>query len=336
MLTLGQYIMQRLLQYMESLGHSPHQICEQVNSDYLGIVNQSLSFNKDQLEEVWKTCIDMTGVHELGFHLGQYLSIESMGTFGMLLQNVPDIREALDVASNFTSLVSSFFQIKLSVDEDDFTVSLIPELAFQKQYPIRVKQGCLITFSLMIKMYAVLTMKKPKLNYIAMPPTVVDRNLMQFCFAGKMEFHPHNYILKCDSHILDLPIVNANDQLKPYIYEAANREMNSNSQQWTKQVNLILNQSQDEIPSLESVSKSLGMSARTLQRRLKKEETSFHDILVSFKLNLAKSLLNGQQPPKYIASRLGYDKVSSFYKSFKKWTGKTIQEYLKSERDKPI
>jgi len=78
----------------------------------------------------------------------------------------------------------------------------------------------------------------------------------------------------------------------------------------------------------EYVSQRLNISSRSLQRRLREENSSFHKELTSMRLELAKQYLTDQNMPlSETAFLLGYKDTSSFFRAFKAWTGETPETY---------
>ncbi len=75
------------------------------------------------------------------------------------------------------------------------------------------------------------------------------------------------------------------------------------------------------------VARNLGMSQRTLARRLAAEGASFAEVLDQLRFDLAKSYL---QEPHFtistIAWLLGYQEVSAFTHAFKRWSGKAPRQ----------
>jgi AraC-like DNA-binding protein len=70
------------------------------------------------------------------------------------------------------------------------------------------------------------------------------------------------------------------------------------------------------------VARQLGMSHRTLARRLAAEGLTFSEIQTELKADLAKHYLReGDLPISQIAWLLGYREVSAFTHAFKRWTG---------------
>jgi AraC-like DNA-binding protein len=75
---------------------------------------------------------------------------------------------------------------------------------------------------------------------------------------------------------------------------------------------------------LACMASDLGMSARTLSRRLAEEGLAFSAILEELRSNLASQYLhNSDLLISEIAWRLGYAEVSSFVHAFQRWTGKS-------------
>jgi AraC-like DNA-binding protein len=76
------------------------------------------------------------------------------------------------------------------------------------------------------------------------------------------------------------------------------------------------------------VARRLGMSNRTLARRLASEGLTFSEIQAELKVDLAKRYLNdGDLPISQIAWLLGYREVSAFTHAFKRWTGTTPRQF---------
>ena len=81
-------------------------------------------------------------------------------------------------------------------------------------------------------------------------------------------------------------------------------------------------------PSLDPLAKTLGLSPRTVRRRLRNAGTSYKAILHSVREELAVQYLRTTHWTIYqIADRLGYNDQSNFGRAFKSWTGRSPQEF---------
>ena len=75
---------------------------------------------------------------------------------------------------------------------------------------------------------------------------------------------------------------------------------------------------------VEDIARSLGMSERTLARKLSDEGLNFTEILEQLRRDLAVRYLDDRKlHVSKIAWLLGFNEVSSFTHAFKRWTGKT-------------
>jgi AraC-like DNA-binding protein len=77
---------------------------------------------------------------------------------------------------------------------------------------------------------------------------------------------------------------------------------------------------------IDQVSAKLGLTARSLQRRLKEEGTSFNELRESLRRELANRYLDDDLSISEIAFLLGFSEPSAFFRAFKRWTGQTPLE----------
>jgi AraC-like DNA-binding protein len=77
-----------------------------------------------------------------------------------------------------------------------------------------------------------------------------------------------------------------------------------------------------ERPSLATIGKELGMSARTLRRLLEQESTSLRAVIDELRRERADELLATGAAVKEIAFMLGFSEASAFSRAYKRWTGR--------------
>ena len=81
-------------------------------------------------------------------------------------------------------------------------------------------------------------------------------------------------------------------------------------------------------PSQEKIAQTLNTSLRSLQRRLRDEDTNFKNLLSETRQQLALQYISdSSRSIGEITYLLGFSEPSNFTRAFKRWTGKTPAEY---------
>ena len=92
--------------------------------------------------------------------------------------------------------------------------------------------------------------------------------------------------------------------------------------------NLISRALSEGVPAISDIARDLGMSGRTLQRRLAEEGYTFLTLVEESRRQLAERLL---QQTAYslaeVAFMTGYSEQSAFNRAFKRWSGQTPRSY---------
>jgi AraC-like DNA-binding protein len=91
---------------------------------------------------------------------------------------------------------------------------------------------------------------------------------------------------------------------------------------------LLAKELQGGNPSADTTADALGMSTRTLARRLKAEGTSHKEVLDELRAALARRYLgDASLAISEVAFLLGFSEPSAFHRAFKRWTGQTPAEF---------
>lgn len=82
-----------------------------------------------------------------------------------------------------------------------------------------------------------------------------------------------------------------------------------------------------------AAAESLGVSVRTLEKRLRAEGAAYRDIVTTAKREIAvQSLRKGRLALTDIAFLLGFSEQSAFNHAFKRWTGQSPRQFIKSQK----
>jgi AraC-like DNA-binding protein len=148
-------------------------------------------------------------------------------------------------------------------------------------------------------------------------------------FVGtKVEFGADTDEFALNSNARELPVIHAdhhlNDLLLKYCEVALADRGGGVSQLRTRVENAISSVLPHGRVLIEDVARSLGMSKRTLARKLSDEGLNYSEIFEHLRRDLAVRYLDDRRMHvSKIAWLLGFHEVSAFTHAFKRWTGKT-------------
>lgn len=145
---------------------------------------------------------------------------------------------------------------------------------------------------------------------------------------------PHN-IIAYKTNELQLRTAKADSSINKFLVERVEEEVsgiNINSNKLITDIEQLIEDALPSgIPSVVSIAEILGMSARTLTRRLAEQEITFRDVIQQKQEERAKYLLSKSDASlAQIAFETGFSEQSAFNRAFKRWTGKTPISYRKS------
>lgn len=154
-------------------------------------------------------------------------------------------------------------------------------------------------------------------------------------FRCAIRFAAPRNALVLDPLDLDRPFPGHNPELLAILTPAlasALQELEAHSS-ISAQVKMVLKRSlASGRPDLPDVARDLGMSERTLQRRITEERTTFRELLVEARQELGRQLLSDPATDiDEVACLLGYQDASSFYRAFRDWEGVTPGEWRERE-----
>ena len=132
--------------------------------------------------------------------------------------------------------------------------------------------------------------------------------------------------------LMDAKLVSADPALFGILARAADdaerkQTVEAQDKVLTAQVKRTLHKALREGASeVDDVAKRLGLSGRSLQRRLKDEGTSFQELREETRRDLARHYLDLDLAISEISFLLGFSEPSAFFRAFKRWTGLTPLE----------
>jgi AraC-like DNA-binding protein len=159
-----------------------------------------------------------------------------------------------------------------------------------------------------------------------------DTTAYRKCFGAGLRFNAPRFALVFDSGWLGLEIPGADAAEQLRLAKRLTELERSRRSSTSERTRALLTQMLVELPpSADRMAQLLGVSARTLNRRLASEGTSFKALLEDARFSLAGQLLRETRLPAIeIAAALHYTTPSAFSRAFKSWNGGTVARCVRA------
>ena len=157
------------------------------------------------------------------------------------------------------------------------------------------------------------------------------------CFRCPLRFGRHTSRLVFAERDMHLPVRQGDETLAEYLSSHADQVLRSlmSGHSVSERVrSAIWNTLSDGRPTLPRIASELDTPPRTLQRRLAEEGTSIQREVEEIRKGMAMALLRDRTVSiDEVAFLLGYPEPSTLFRSFKRWTGMTPQQYRSARPD---
>ena len=265
----------------------------------------------------------LTGNANVGFQLGKEQDIRDAGLIGYVGLAAPTVGGLLSNFTRYSRVVSEALEIDdthLYTDGIvDWDYAISPGLA-RRQY-VECSAVCLFNT---LRRFSAGEVIPRSVKFQHNRRSKVDE--IEAYFGCKVEFGAERNGFEFALSDLELPLTTADEQLLSVLKSYGDQILLGLGRQTPSvivEVERAIARKLTQGPAtLENVAASMGMSARTLSRKLAAEGTTFFRLLENLRETMSKSYLRDSNLMlAEIAFLLGYAGLSSFNEAFKRWTG---------------
>jgi AraC-like DNA-binding protein len=258
----------------------------------------------------------------LGCEVAQLYRLHDLGAIGDCVKGAATLGEAMEITQAYYGLVGSFTDIVNIVDEQTFTNRLVD---VSKLSPKVLRFLFELTFTGMATLSKELSGRIITIQTIRFSASLssTEKSYYQTLFDCEIEDECKFNEWVINMETLLIPIINTPDvpaeteKTLKYLLEELNKE-----QGLVDEIDCILKGSSGDFPDPEMISHALGISSRTLRRKLNKMGVSFRGLMDKVRCQLAINLIQHKNlSNEALAEELGYSDAANFYNAFKKWTG---------------
>lgn len=264
----------------------------------------------------------------LGLLLGAAISSKNIGVLGYVANSSSTVFNAIAHVQRYYRVLTSGEVFDARKDGN----SLVLEYHVLDPYARHSRQNDDMSLMSALRLMRIVTEKPLRPDYVGLmhsKPKDVDE--YHRLFGVPVEFGASVNAMAFPVSVLNLPIKSADAELLRILNEYCNLVLaeRDGACSLVQQVEEItIQQLQEGPPKLETVARALGMSHRTLSRRLQEEGTPYREVVDQIRAKLAERYLRDRDlRVSEVAYLLGYTQLSAFNHAFKRWTGESPSEF---------
>ena len=269
----------------------------------------------------------------LGFHLARSFDLREIGLLYYVIASSERLEDALRDAERYSRILNEGIRLRFSLQDRAATIAL-DYVNVDRQADRHQIEFWLVALVRMCRQVTEtrLAPSQLKMRHLGSETPPEFRTF----FGCDVEFGADGDAVSFAAPFAALPVAGRDDYLNELLRRYAEEALASKSPERP----ILRSKVEEALPGLlphgravaPEVARRLGMSSRTLSRKLGEEGTSFAEILDQLRAVLAKHYLDDETlPVSEIAWLLGYREVSSLTHAFKRWTGTTPRQFRSLE-----
>ncbi|MGI4869860.1 MAG: AraC family transcriptional regulator ligand-binding domain-containing protein [Janthinobacterium lividum] len=289
-----------------------------------------------QWHDLWLNAAHLTQDPLFGLHFGEAATPAALGVVGQLIQSSRTVGEAITHAASLLPLLTDQLWLETTRSAASFTLRLrfLPASAATSPEVFAHLSDFFLALVLHELDGLVISRLQPRAVYF--PPGARQlpdhgRVLRGAVAAGE----PGQYALEFAGHYWDVPILTVNYELQAALLQkvTAFAAAGPPTQQLRdKLTGHLLANAYLGLPPLAALAANFHTSARSLQRKLREEGTSYQEVADHVRKTLALVYVQaGSHSLKEVSYLLGYNESSAFSRAFKRWTGRSPAHYTATQ-----
>ena len=326
--TIQAKAVEKIIRAASAHGVNARDLYRAVNLDPSGLEDPDWRIPFAQLVALYEQAARLTKDDAFGLHVGETVDPKAFDVLGYSVINSSTLGEALDrvVRYGFIWTNGSYFSIEKGSQLTKIVYSYLDDSTSERRHDAEMTFAALASLSRNVT-NSDLSPNQVTFQHERPRDTTEHRRI----FKCPVEFSaPANRYL-IDSNCLSLPILKADPGLCAVLDRHA-EELIAKFPRNDTLVEQVRTMIKDELrgghASLERIADQLSMSGRTLQRKLREHGTSHQELLDQMRRELAMRYLQEREMAICeVAYLLGFSESSALHRAFKRWTGKTPNEF---------
>jgi AraC-like DNA-binding protein len=284
-------------------------------------------FSLAQYLRLWEVALVESGRRDLPLLAATALGTDSFGVIGFSCMTSPTVGAAFGHLARYYGVLSTAGGWTLEDHKDRLS------LLFEMEGEPSPGLACAVEFALAESVHFARLMAERPLALVEArfphdPPA--ESESYQRLFQAPLRWRAPRAALVLERAVFETPLLRADPHLLAYFERQADALAAQHApRELSAQVRrLVIQTLPSGAPPLQEVARRLGVSERSLRRRLADEGTSFQALLEETRSELAQRYLRDPRlTVSEIAFLCGFSELSPFQRAFRRWTGLTPRAF---------
>lgn len=306
-------------------GVDPQPLFDRYDVDPAVIFDPQARVSGARIDRIVAEAVKLTGDPFFGLREAEYFMPAHLGPFGFAWLASATLRDAFHRLQRYARVLNDKLEVSVIDGGNSLRIRVHDAGTSLNAY-----HRDLAALSLLVRMCRFICGEEwqPQKVFVAHPEPA-DTSYFYRYFRCPVEFDAPDNGLGVDAVDADQRLTGANEHLAQLNDHIVTRYLAHRSR--TDVVNrvraVILDTLADGRASEQLVARRLHLSPRQLNRKLKQRQTSFRDLLVDCRRELAEQYINDSTLSlTEISYLLGFSEASSFSRAYRRWTGNSPTE----------
>ncbi len=333
--TASSVTVQALLNTLGETGIDPTELCVVSGIELTALADPRARIPRSRVIMLWREAAARLRDPHLGLHLAERARPRAANVVTYLSMSSRTLREGLERFIHYQRILGGGSRVRVRDEgaqtfiEIDFGSEALPATPNEIDYwtVMLLKYGRWIADM-------ELALVEVRFSYPQPDSTVEYARI----FGCRPQFDAAENGLLIRSAELDRPSVHANPEIAAAHQQFAYQYVKElDDFETTRQLReLLMWRLEKGTLALEEAASLLHMGARTLQRRLREESTTYREAVDTLRRDVALNQLRTTDASiEEITYLTGFSEVSPFYRAVRRWTGKTPVEYRAADASRP-
>jgi AraC-like DNA-binding protein len=292
---------------------------------------------RSTLYQLCERAIELTADPALGLHWAERITDSTFVPISQLVAHGPTLRHGFEAMAEFERLLGDDRSYEMHESNDTVTLRALPLSGASPRVQRFLAEMMVAGFYRLLRAFRA-SAQSARIMFQHEAPTYQAEYTR--VFEAAVSFGQAFSGIVFDRALLDLPAPHEDPDMHQALRAVAERRLLGITQGTTSAQRVrefLVCKGGPHHTDMDEAARAIGLSVRSLRRRLNAEGNSYHEVAnEALKLVAKHLLLSKQHTIQETAFEMGFADARSFHRAFRRWTGTTPGAYRRAQRQEAL